>query len=950
MELDYLNCKAIKAIKHIGGLIVSLLIFASSFAQQPLYTQLGNNQTLNGVEIYGMSQDRLKNIWLTTSNGLYKYDGDEFENIKNESLITNEFFQPFFTPSNRFYFTDISGDIFTLKDDKITPFLQLSIRGLDLDGGMLVSGEYLYVKSKDSLFQIDSNGIKEAIFGYKSAFAGTRIKIQKERSEITIYTKNHAEEIYIKGNEVKISKNTKNPNYTAARLELHVITNHHNFHVESDAIRFSNLNHLGPYMVDKSGNRWKAFRNKKGVFLKRKNQEQENLIFEEYNINYIFEDVDDNLWIGTRNNGIFLVSDLEDFSFARSSEFHGISSDDHHVYAISHNRFHAFDKRTISQSSVYTRATSSNLYLFNSPGKEMYNFIQTNKHYVIYRGTEEIARHPSQTSLIKNHKWVDDSTLIVATVRGAYLLNPFTNTLLRRLGESQWRCLDVQWVYAKQKYLIASARGLKLLTKNGKFERDILLAGSPVSIENLFEVNDKIFGIGPSGIIYDIDVDHSTISEIDRVDISFLVMCRQVGDNIFILDKHNVYTYNVYTSTLGKLPILLPNDLTLSGITVSNDNIWLSTSKGLVKFDLENFSNQVHVPEIMVDMFEGHFLSKVQNNSRFKYNNNNLSFKVKVRDYKFQRYNRIQYQLVGAEPLFTETASSDLISYRALSPGHYTFRAKAINPLGAESETIEYKFSISHPWWLKWWFYVALAGVIAAIYAAVYYSSIKNRRERRRLKTRLRESQINAIMAQMNPHFIFNCLNSIQDLILQEDIKSSYTYLGKFSELTRTTMQDSQKSVISINRELNNIGLYLELEALRFKDLNYEIINTLSEEQCELFHIPPMLIQPFIENALKHGLLHSKQKKRLEVEIQYDKSDLIVQIKDNGVGREEATKIKKRQSKYRSFSGGAIAKRISLLNYQKEMKIKLKTVDHVNENKLGWSTIVEIRFINFTSY
>ncbi|MGB0886436.1 MAG: sensor histidine kinase, partial [Chitinophagales bacterium] len=172
-------------------------------------------------------------------------------------------------------------------------------------------------------------------------------------------------------------------------------------------------------------------------------------------------------------------------------------------------------------------------------------------------------------------------------------------------------------------------------------------------------------------------------------------------------------------------------------------------------------------------------------------------------------------------------------------------------------------------------------------------------------------SNLKALKSQMNPHFIFNLLNSIQALVLKGDIEASYTYMTKFAKLVRQTLHFSDADLVELEDEIDLLKLYLDLEKLRFsKDFEYQII----DNDIEGIEIPPLLIQPFIENALVHGLLHKEGKKTLKLEFEF-KDKLICTITDNGIGRKKSKEINERQrSNHKSFSTQAIEKRFKILN------------------------------------
>lgn len=202
----------------------------------------------------------------------------------------------------------------------------------------------------------------------------------------------------------------------------------------------------------------------------------------------------------------------------------------------------------------------------------------------------------------------------------------------------------------------------------------------------------------------------------------------------------------------------------------------------------------------------------------------------------------------------------------------------------------------------------------------------------------LNASKLTAIQSQMNPHFIFNSLNSIQDLVLQGDVENSYTYIATFSSLVRKTLNYSEKDFIDFEEEIQLIEIYLSLEKLRFKkDLDYQI-NT---NKIDDILIPPLLIQPFIENALVHGLLHKEGFKKLTISFELNEN-LICTIEDNGIGREKARAIRARQrSEHVSFSGKAIQNRFDILSNIYERKFGYQYEDLV-ENGIATGTKVSL--------
>lgn len=194
---------------------------------------------------------------------------------------------------------------------------------------------------------------------------------------------------------------------------------------------------------------------------------------------------------------------------------------------------------------------------------------------------------------------------------------------------------------------------------------------------------------------------------------------------------------------------------------------------------------------------------------------------------------------------------------------------------------------------------------------AITKMELEETRKRLEIEKQYRASELKAIRSQMNPHFIFNALNSIQDLVLKGNIENSYSYITMFSNLVRQTLTYSENEFIEFEQEIKLLELYLSLEKLRFKkDFHFEIVTN----DIDDIMLPPFLIQPFLENSLVHGLLHKEGEKKLKITFELHE-DLICTIEDNGVGRERAKAIQERQRKtHDSFSTKAIQKRFEILS------------------------------------
>lgn len=192
---------------------------------------------------------------------------------------------------------------------------------------------------------------------------------------------------------------------------------------------------------------------------------------------------------------------------------------------------------------------------------------------------------------------------------------------------------------------------------------------------------------------------------------------------------------------------------------------------------------------------------------------------------------------------------------------------------------------------------------------------LRHKNEKLQLKQRATELETQALRAQMNPHFIFNCLSAINHFILDNQPDKASDYLTRFSRLMRMVLVNAGKEAVSLEEELDMLRLYLDMEQLRFKDAFEYTININPELQPSMITVPCFILQPFCENAIWHGLLHKEGKGRLELQLNRQKDQLIISIKDNGIGMEKAAQLKAKTTE--SMGQKLTAARLALFNKRK---------------------------------
>ncbi len=388
----------------------------------------------------------------------------------------------------------------------------------------------------------------------------------------------------------------------------------------------------------------------------------------------------------------------------------------------------------------------------------------------------------------------------------------------------------------------------------------------------------------------------------------------------------------------------------INAILIQGNQVFLSTIRGVVTFPIQlNGFNpippSIRIDKILLDRKSVPLHGPIQ----VDYTQQQLTIAFSGVSWRSRGQFTYRFRLKGYDDHWRETeATYPFANYTSLPAGNYTFEVIAVNEDGVGSKVpTQITFSVNAPFWQRWWFYLCLVMVTSFSVALLYQKRLRVIRKRAAMAQQLTATQLTALKAQMNPHFMFNALNSIQSLVVQQDIKNSNKYLSKFSQLMRLVLDASGKEEVILQEEIKMLNLYLELEKLRFgTDFNY----TITAEESLLYEIvlPPMIVQPYVENAIKHGLLHQKGEKTLSIRFYMINNDLICEVQDNGIGRIRSAEIKARsQHHHQSFAQSATEKRLELLKAMTSKSFDVN-IEDVMEAETIKGTKVTLRFAQNT--
>lgn len=335
-------------------------------------------------------------------------------------------------------------------------------------------------------------------------------------------------------------------------------------------------------------------------------------------------------------------------------------------------------------------------------------------------------------------------------------------------------------------------------------------------------------------------------------------------------------------------------------------NLWWGTVAGLVKYNTALATTSTVPPGIVMTDIQLFTQSLMDTPYRqalgpwhtldttllFTHNQNNFTFTFLGTEQNQATKIRYQYWLEGWDQDWSAETENKEITYANLPPGSYTFRVRSLHKdTRLASDPIQVRFAIAAPWWewrsVRWGVILAATAFILGL----FWKQIRRIRraaweaeERLRLDKHVLELEQKALQLQMNPHFIFNALNSIQLLIGKQDAKTARRYLAKFSKLMRATLENARAPKILLAEEVDSLETYLAIEQFsRGNAFDYELKVT-PEAEAEEVHIPPMMVQPFVENAIIHGIGPLQRKGMIKVVFEVLAEEVICLITDNGVG------------------------------------------------------------------
>lgn len=413
-------------------------------------------------------------------------------------------------------------------------------------------------------------------------------------------------------------------------------------------------------------------------------------------------------------------------------------------------------------------------------------------------------------------------------------------------------------------------------------------------------------------------------------------------DQVWAATRRGLYLV-VGDSASLQLPASALPQADVLAVMDAGENILIATAGGLCRVSKSEMANRPVSPRPYLRGFSiGETDTLLNAPLQLPFNLNTVQFTFRGLGFQARGGIAYRYRLQGLENDWQQTRG-EVIRYSSLPAGIFQFELQARYEGEGWSESLLLPaISIALPWWKSWWFLALLLLAVLGIVCLIFWLILKSIRRRNQLLMSSLRAEHQALIVQMNPHFIFNALNSIQNFFLNDEKETANDFLADFSELMRSTLENSRSADVSLAEELKQLDLYLRLEAMRLEGRfshHFEVDRHIHPQSVR---IPSMLLQPLLENAVWHGLAHLNEPGILTLNIRREGDLLAVQIRDNGVGREKSKELRSHRKPHKPLATEIMKERIAILNNMNKQKIGFAIEDLFREDGQPAGTLVSL--------
>lgn len=919
--------------------ILSLLPLLAA-AQDPYYKVLDESDGLPNNAVFGLFQDSRGFIWIATDDGLCRYDGHAFKRYSSSHMSSKSGANIFEDHLHRIWYENFDGKLYYVSGDTLATMETSRNQGYSRAGRI---GSRLYKPVPPYLLEYDLNTLQQTrVLGSPTDEWG----LQGTPGEryYWVYGGIDARGIGLQGEVIKLplkpgKKVFGELAFDYAGKVFAVSYGHLSAGIEilqgDHYERFADLHGTGDLQTHAlaDGKIWLCYpRGMEVVDATTGEWIHNRLIFPDKSISAILIDREGNHWFGTTNEGLMMVPDFESECLPTGGA--------------------GLTRLAQGTRGLYAGTQTGEVLLLDSVTKRFHTeYSITSKHAIdflkVLRGKivigepmmeildERDSRHlQSERAVPKSLDELSDKYLAVSMSHSSSLLrwfesdsiapDPYDSIAANHINILNPHLSDM--VFGRGRAALVRQGAIYFGTGQGLWKvtpqsiQEIRLSSRQLYITQMALYQDRIYMLSTLGDLYMLDHrDHPTPLQHLPVPGPYKQI-RIFGDHMYVCGMEHLMILNIHDPQpqfRNVISGLQPGSI--KDIAWYRGRLALAADQGLILLhpDRKGTSSQpqLHITGLRVGGIPFVYDSLVE----VDHHHDEIAIDYAILHYRTQGAFPLYYRINDRPWTLTHPDSRQLLLAQ-LSPGDYRIEFCLGAPNCMRSGLVRVR--ISPPFWRQTWFAILVLMALVGIVALIFWqrNSIQQRKhqaetERLELEHALRQSTLRAIRSQMNPHFLFNALNTIQAYIFSDDKKNAASYLGKFSKLTRLILEMSEREEVSLEEEIQSITLYLELEKSRFGEDFHFAVEVGPGISPTTIRIPSMIIQPYVENAVKHGLLHKSGPKSLKVSFGIERDMLVIQVEDDGIGRKRSAELNRlRQERHQSFAVQANAKRIDILN------------------------------------
>lgn len=945
----------------ITGFILLILLLVSGFFSYGQTTFIKHYSTRDGLpsnNCYFILQDQKGYIWVSSDAGVSRFDGKVFETFSvDDGLPDNQIIRINEDRSGRIWFSALNGQLSYFKDGVIYNESNNILLKLLKFNGVVTSffedskGNIWFGTNKNMLARWDGRSLKKyTSTDHSGQFINTFVyedkmgriwassahclrlfdgkNFNKTSSGINQLSYKTAENLpdrtmFFLDNKGLNLKNgdqqtltmkidsallSDNPGYFYAEneQELWMTTGSGVYHLEAGGVQTHYLPNLTTNQVIKDNRENMWFTTTNGIYMLPKKSKRVYIIdnhngLSSNTVKSVMKDHDGKLWLGMDNGKINILKksgqQISKIDLPDKKKFNAIkqlSSDS--------------DGKNIFFSSDYGLGMLRNN---TDPGKNISYLQETHNSGFVLKNFSISSKNRLSLALSSGVVILDDPFHKLSFASSDY-----------KDGKNFFSSRSYRVYYDKNDQLwFSNVNGLSELA-GGKltkwYQQHPLFTKR---INDIAQLPDGTIVLATDGYGVLILKNNLLIRQLTREDGLANNICKKLfiqHDHIWVITNNGVNRISLN----GKNPVesfeytnsLLDNDV--NELYIDKDTAYFATNHGLVFFANTPFDRNKEVPKVLISAVISNRNSLKINTAPFNLApaDNNITFYYSALD--FQDNNILYRYRLKSTNGWTETKNRRL-EFSSLEPGQYKFELSAKTNNSQWSKPVGVTFLLKAHFWQSWWFIflILLIASFSFYKIAVIVTKQQKDKEQQRLllKNKILMLEQQALQAMMNPHFVFNVMNSIQHYINTKDTSSANKILTGFAKLIRKNLDICTKSFISLEEEIEYLSLYLALEKKRFGEKFSYTINIAKDIDQDETMIPSMILQPYIENAIWHGLMPMENGGRITIEIHHQEPDsLLIQIIDDGIGIENSLKIKR--EKHESKGMSLTQERINLIN------------------------------------